>query len=126
MYGRYGMDDLNKALLFFAAIIFLLSSLISLIFRFPWIIIIAYLALGFMIFRLLSKDQYQREKENIFYRTHFANVKKKFAKYKLMLTDKRHKYFNCPSCKATMRVPKGKGKIEIRCKNCGQSFVKKT
>lgn len=34
----------------------------------------------------------------------------------------------CPnkSCGQKIRVPKGKGKIEITCPKCGQKFVKRT
>lgn len=126
MYGRYGMDELNKALLAAALILLVLSSILRLFFKFPWIILLAYIAIGFFLFRTLSKNTYQREKENIFFTTHFAKAKKKFAKYNMMFKDKNHRYFSCPTCKATMRVPKGKGKIQIRCKNCGQTFIKKT
>lgn len=32
----------------------------------------------------------------------------------------------CPHCKTRIRVPKGKGKIKIRCRSCGESFEKQT
>ena len=39
---------------------------------------------------------------------------------------KTHRYFTCPMCKAHLRVPKGKGKIEICCAKCRHKFIKRT
>ena len=32
----------------------------------------------------------------------------------------------CPACKTTLRVPKGRGKIKIVCRKCGNSFMGKS
>jgi uncharacterized C2H2 Zn-finger protein len=39
---------------------------------------------------------------------------------------KLYRYFHCPECSQTVRVPKRKGKIRISCPRCGNAFVKKT
>ena len=39
---------------------------------------------------------------------------------------KDYKFFTCPSCKTTLRVPRGKGKIEIVCRRCGSRFSGKS
>ena len=39
---------------------------------------------------------------------------------------KAFKFFKCPACRQKIRVPKGKGKIEITCPRCGDRFIKKT
>ena len=36
------------------------------------------------------------------------------------------RYFRCPNCKQKVRVPKGKGTIEIRCPKCNTKFIKRT
>ena len=33
---------------------------------------------------------------------------------------------NCPGCRQVVRVPRGKGKINIRCPKCNRQFIKKT
>ena len=42
------------------------------------------------------------------------------------LRDRDNRYFSCPKCRQMVRVPKGKGKINIRCPKCGEKFMKKT
>ena len=42
------------------------------------------------------------------------------------LDRKTHRYFRCPQCRATVRVPKGKGQIRITCPHCKHQFIKKT
>ena len=43
-----------------------------------------------------------------------------------LLTDKQYRYFRCPGCRQVVRVPRGKGKINIRCPKCSRQFIKKT
>ena len=51
---------------------------------------------------------------------------RKFLKIVDRLKDREHRYFDCPKCHQTVRVPKGKGKIAISCPKCREKFVKKT
>ena len=39
---------------------------------------------------------------------------------------KDYKFFTCPSCKTTLRVPRGHGKIKIVCRKCGNTFTGKS
>ena len=39
---------------------------------------------------------------------------------------KYYKFFTCPSCRASLRVPRHRGKIKIVCRKCGTSFFGKT
>ena len=36
------------------------------------------------------------------------------------------RHFRCPKCHQKVRVPRGKGKIQITCPKCGEKFIKKT
>ena len=37
-----------------------------------------------------------------------------------------YKFFRCPGCHERLRLPRGKGRIQITCPRCGQRFSGKT
>ncbi|MBQ3137847.1 MAG: hypothetical protein IJB74_10265 [Clostridia bacterium] len=125
MYGRYGGNDaLNVFLIILGAVVTLVLSLFF--YRTPFTRLIGLIPYGIALFRALSKNYEARIKENRnflnFAEPWIAFIKKKINQYK----DKEHKYYACPQCHRTLRVPKGRGKIKINCPHCGKEFVKKT
>ncbi len=115
MSGRYGTDPLNMLILGTGLVASLLSVVISVQ---PVNLILWALSYGLMIwaiFRSLSRNTYKRYLEN-----------RKFLQLRDRLRDRQHRYFNCPKCRQTVRVPRGKGKISITCPRCREKFVKKT
>ena len=115
MAGRYGTDRLNMAILCTG----LAASILSMLIRVqPMNLIFWALSYGLMIwaiFRSLSRNTYKRYQEN-----------RKFLQVLDRLKDRQHRYFDCPKCRQTVRVPRGKGKISITCPKCKEKFVKKT
>ncbi|MGI6372318.1 MAG: hypothetical protein ACOX1R_03875 [Caldicoprobacterales bacterium] len=123
MNGRYGGDQLTTALLAFA----ILLTIISRLARMPWIIIFVYILLGISLYRMFSKDINRRSMENYKFMMLFSPLYKRFLKFQRRLRDsKTHRYFKCPNCKTTLRVPKGKGKIIITCPRCKTRVTKRT
>lgn len=55
-----------------------------------------------------------------------AKAEEKLRKQKRKEELKTHVFYNCPKCKQELRVPRGKGKIRIKCPKCGEQFIKKT
>ena len=110
MAGRYGMDQLGMALLV-AALVFVFLS------RFVYTLLgIAALALlGFAVYRTYSRNIERRTRENTWF-LHLLDP----------LRDREHRYFRCPKCRQKVRVPRGKGKIAIRCPKCGERFERTT
>ncbi len=122
MYGRYGVDQLNRFLMG----VVMASLVISLFVRhraFYWITL-----LGLMVsyFRMFSKNIRSRSRENSRYLQATAGLRRGIARMKSRSRDKSHCYFKCPSCRQTVRVPRGKGRISITCPKCGREFIKKT
>ena len=115
MEGRYGNDKLNSAILGGALVMVILALFI----RNPLINLIlhgvSYALMFWSIFRSLSRNTYKRYREN-----------RTFLKFVDRIRDRDHRYFDCPKCRQTVRVPRGKGKIAITCPRCREKFVKKS
>lgn len=126
MYGRNGTDELARFSSILSVVMLLISMFLSGFLK-SLLFILALALLVFTYYRVFSKNLAARRKEN----NHFVNLKFK-RREKLRLRKemwaqrKEYKFFKCPSCKAVLRVPKGKGKIRIVCKKCGTAFEKKT
>ena len=115
MAGRYGPDKLNSFLLWTAVILmviglFIPSAKVKLI-----LMAVYYTLWGWSIFRMLSRNTYRRYREN-----------RRFLLLIDRFRDRQHRYFDCPSCRQSVRVPRGKGKIAITCPKCREKFVRKT
>ena len=84
------------------------------------------LALG-CIFRMFSRNIYKRQQENAVY----MQLRQGAFRWFRSLRDrwkqrKEYKFFRCPSCHALLRVPRGKGKLLLTCRKCGNRFERKT
>ena len=126
MYGRYGMDELSKFLSYVGLILLVLSVFLGQTVR-SAALVIAVLMVAATYFRTFSKKIEKRRAENI----KFMKLKKPVSDSIKLRRDmwtqrKDFKFFKCPSCKAVLRVPKGKGKLRVVCKKCGTAFEKKT
>lgn len=115
MQGRYGGDKLNTALIWTAFGAFLISVLIPVALVKLVILPIYYGLLGYAVFRMLSRNTYKRYRENC-----------RYLRFVERLRDREHRYFDCPRCRQPVRVPRGKGKIAIRCPKCQEKFIRKT
>ena len=118
MAGRHGNDHLNMVLYGAGLLCWLLSSLAdSEIFYVLAILIVLY-----GLFRSLSRNLSARQRENDKFLSLFTALRRRRDQHK----DTDHRYFKCPCCCQTLRVPRGKGKISITCRKCGTVFIEKT
>ena len=123
MQGRYGADEFSKFLDISGIVFFVLSL-------FKPLRILYYVAAALIlwsIFRCYSKNIPKRYAEL----NKYLRIKNKiFPEIQIIknriLGSKTHRYFRCPKCKTQLKVPKGKGKIEIFCPKCKNTMVKKT
>ena len=76
---------------------------------------------------MFSKNTQARYKENTAFLKLWNPVEKwGRLQYNKLRDIKTHRYFHCPNCKNTLRVPKGKGEITITCPVCKHKFDRKT
>ena len=126
MAGRNGNDQLNVFLLIVDLILMLLSSIFSKsIGGVLYPIVIALLV--YVYFRMFSRNVYKRREENGKYMRLKYKVAAELRLFKeRWIQRKDYKFFTCPSCRASLRVPRHRGKIKIVCRKCGTSFFGKT
>lgn len=123
MYGRYGIDSFGKFLLWTGIALFFLSGFfdLHLFYTLAWVLLI------YSYFRILSRNIYKRSAENQAYLKHTARIRSFWWTQKnLFRQRKTHHIYKCPSCSQKIRVPRGKGKIEIRCPKCQTTFIKRS
>ena len=128
-YGRQGMDELSKTL-FWSGIAFLALAIGAGVLHIGFLNgLLRWLAIFQLIaafFRAFSRNLMQRESENYA----FLQLKAKKRAEREAAKDraaqrKDYRFFKCPGCKTWLRVPRGKGKIHIKCK-CGYTLYRKT
>ena len=123
MQGRYGYDELNNGLF----IVFLVFWVLSLVTRKSFFYSLGVIALVYSLYRSLSRDHMKRSKERLWFLQQTDKVKRFFRQQKQRWDQRKtHKFFRCSQCGVMIRVPKGKGQIEITCPKCGHKFIERT
>ena len=128
MQGRYGIDALYRTQLLAAVVCSLLavllqkSTALSSLFS-----AVSVLLIGWAVFRLLSRKIEKRYLENLYYLEWLGTVRRHIRFRKVKHSQRKdYKFFVCPTCRTNLRVPKGKGKVNITCTKCGTRFRGKT
>ena len=122
MWGRYGNDRFNQFLM--------IVVLVCLTLSFFGLKIFYVLALALMIYayyRMFSRNVGRRSVENQWYLKKEMKVRGWWQqKKKAFAQRKDYRIYKCPKCGQKLRIPRGKGKIAIRCRKCGEEFIRKT
>lgn len=137
LQGSYGIDILS-------ILLFLIGLFLNM-FKFTYILGIAFIILG--LYRALSKKTYLRKTElnkfigisNKFLSKfnkslpynlpvyNLNNLSFIFTKFDNYLKQRKHyKIVKCPICAQKLRLPKGKGKVVITCSKCHNKFDSKS
>ena len=115
MYGRYGTDELNRFLTIASLVLVLLACV-------PALRLLYFLAFALLVWsyvRCFSRKITRRQKENAVYLRFRRVIKAFFTLQKNKRRDRKtHRYIKCRACKAILRVPKGKGHIDVTCPKC--------
>ena len=122
MVARYGHDSLNQAMAVAALGLMILGMFGPRLF--------SWLAMALLVavyFRMFSRNIPARSQENAKYYYLRTQVQKRLAQYKTRWAQRKYyRYYRCPHCHQQLRVPRGRGKIEITCPKCHTEFVKKS
>lgn len=135
MRGRRGWDQFS----FFLMIISFAVEILGRILRNPWVYYVGLAIFAYAIFRMLSRNIYKREAENRKYleitnrfrnRRYFRQQKKQGTYTYTQSQQSRngaygttvYAYYYCPSCKQQVRIPAGKGRVNVTCPRCGEKF----
>ena len=128
MEGRYGVDGFARFTMGFA----LVCIVASVFFRNgsttgAILNTVGLAAIIYTYFRMLSRNIQKRYAENQKYLSMTAKIRQWFRKEKNMMEQRKtHHIYTCPSCGQKIRIPRGKGKIEIDCPKCHTKFIKKS
>ena len=123
MIGRYGTDGLNQ-FLSIASLVLLLIAIISRVSLFTYL---GAALLIFCYYRTFSRNISKRTEENYKFYTLKDRVDNKFKGLKDQWDNRRlYHYYRCPQCRQKLRVPRGRGRIQISCPRCGTQFIKKS
>lgn len=120
MYGRYGLDALSKFLLKLLFWVLMFNILI----HHYVIFIIEIVLLIIILYRILSKKTYKRNRENQIYLKIKKKLLKPFNNIIRNMKDKEHVYKKCRSCKKTLKLPlpDKRGVKCVKCPNCGKKL----
>lgn len=143
MQGRYGMDELGRFMTGASLVILILEFITRwnfFTFLFWAIFIVIY-------YRMFSRDYGKRQQENqkflnarykcqakwyqMFHkkdsRYHSYSSTGGFEKFKRELQQRKNFHiYKCPNCSQKIRIPRGKGKIMVRCPKCHIEFMKRS
>ena len=142
MRGRYGFDQLGRALGVCVIVLWIFSIILGVtanifgrwvawgasMLNWAGLILIAVI-----LFRALSSKIDARRAENDAYlswRKRREQRKRGTSNSAVAQKDnkdkKNYKYLSCAFCGQQMRVPKGKGKIAVKCPSCGEKTIVKS
>lgn len=122
MSGRYGFDQLNGFLCILSLILVVLGAWLS-----GFLYWVGLALLLWCYYRIFSRNIQKRYAENMKYLSLQNQAKDWLARQKLRFDQRKvYRYFKCPHCRQSIRVPRGRGRISITCPKCGTSFIKKS
>lgn len=116
LQGRNGVDELGRVLLIVSTILYILAALL----RSVTLNFISLIGFIYSIYRTWSRDLRSRQDENMKF-LHFWNLQK--MRFEMR---KEYRIFRCKGCGRNIRVPRGKGKLEITCPLCGRKVIHRT
>ncbi len=136
MQGRYGTDQLSRFMSVTVIVLFILEWIINAVgvlavpgmLVFMRIIGIVNAVLLFLIyFRTFSRNIPKRYAENQKFLALKSRLLSFFGKTRHNASQRiEYHIYKCPQCSQKIRIPRGKGRIMVRCPKCGTEFMKQS
>lgn len=123
MIGRYGVDSFSRFLMISVLVLLVLQLFLPQ----RGLYFLALLLFAYNYFRIFSKNASARFRENECYRKYqFCFTEKMKVWTQKAKEARKYHIYRCPGCGQKLRIPRGKGKIQIRCPKCHAEFVKRS
>ena len=128
MQGRYGVDQFAKFTMGVALVSIVLAIFVNTGSSTGSLLdMLGLVAIVYTYFRIFSRNISKRAQENQKYLSATAKLRQRLNKEKNMMKQRKdYHIYTCPSCGQKVRIPRGKGKIEISCPKCHSKFVKRS
>ncbi len=107
--GRHGIDELGMTTMIVSMVIYVMSG----IFKSGLLLSISMAGTLLFIYRAMSRKGWDRNEEN---RQYIRYIKLWTIRWQERKTSR---IYMCKNCGRMIRVPKGKGKIQVTCPSCG-------
>ena len=123
MAGRYGNDALNQ----FLSILCLACLVVAMLTRLGLFYWLGLALLIWQYYRMFSRNIPARTAENYKFYTIKGNIQGWLRQKRTQWNNRKiYHYYTCPQCRQKLRVPRGRGRIQISCPRCGTQFIKKS
>ena len=130
MYGRNGADSLNWAIFALYLAVLLASMLIVPQTTHVWVYTLlnslSFALAVVYIFRAFSRNLDKRRAENRRFLEWWTPKRQGLRGWNARRRDRAHRYIKCRRCGTRLRLPRGKGKIEVTCPKCHEKTITRT
>ncbi len=125
MYGRRGVDQLGWALLALNLVLNLAAGLARGALVRSVLNALSLAVFAALVFRIFSRDLPRRRAENDKFLYWFGPRCAALRNWRYRRSDRAHKYVKC-ACGVWCRVPRGVGRVELKCPQCGETKIVNT
>lgn len=116
--GRNGGDALGNTLF----VVYFLIAIINRFARSAFLSLLMTVLLFYILFRMLSRNIYARQRENAAFLRVFGAPIRAIKNRGKELKDSTHIYKTCPACRSRLRLARRKGSNKARCPRCQAEF----